>query len=139
MIFFLVCLSYTVVARPLRYLYTRSAVKKTRSYLIFAFEYQHVGDFAERYAQMYDFSLGHLIGYVAYVYHAGRLVVGSLVEFHLSVKKTPLSITIITTDTIVITIDNNGRISRTCYSGRLFSLVSEITKMPYISNERRLG
>lgn len=63
-------------------------LKKLGSYLIFAFEYQYVGDFAERYAQMYDFSLGHLIGYVAYVYHAGRLVVGGLVKFHLSVKKT---------------------------------------------------
>lgn len=71
-----------------RYLHTRNAIKKKqlRSYLIFAFEHQHVGDFTERYAQMYDFSLGHLVGYVAYVYHPGRLVVGGFVEFHLSAK-----------------------------------------------------
>lgn len=49
------------------------------SHLIFAFEYEHVGDFAERYAQMYDFGLGDLVGYVAYVYHSRRLVVGSFV------------------------------------------------------------
>lgn len=52
---------------------------KLLSYLIFPFEYKHVGDFAERNAQMYNFSLGDFVGYVAYVYHSGRLVVGSFV------------------------------------------------------------
>lgn len=58
---------------------------KTRSYLIFAFEHEHVGDFSERNAQMYDLGFGDLIGYIAYVYHPGRLVVGGLVEFHLEI------------------------------------------------------
>lgn len=51
----------------------------TTSYLVFAFEHEHVGDFAERYAQVYDFGFRDLVGYVAYVYHPGRLVVGGLV------------------------------------------------------------
>lgn len=57
------------------------------TYLIFAFEHEHVGDFAERYAQMYDLGFGDLVGYVAYVYHPGRLVVGSFVEFDLRTKR----------------------------------------------------
>lgn len=53
--------------------------EKVLSYLIFAFEHEHVGNFTERYAQMYDFGFGDLIGYVAYVYHTGWLVVGGFV------------------------------------------------------------
>lgn len=49
------------------------------AYLIFAFEHEHVGHFSEWYAQVYDFGLGDFVGYVAYVYHTGRLVVGSFV------------------------------------------------------------
>lgn len=53
------------------------------SYLIFAFEYEHVGNFSERNAQMYDLCFGDLVGYVAYMYYPGRLVVGGFVEFDL--------------------------------------------------------
>ena len=56
---------------------------KRRAYLILSFEYQNIGYASEWDAQVDYLGLGHLIRYVADVYHLRRFSVLILVQFHL--------------------------------------------------------
>ena len=61
----------------------RHQLKAENTYLILSFEYQDIGYTSEWDAQVDNLSLGHLIRYVADVYHLRRLPVLILVQLHL--------------------------------------------------------
>jgi hypothetical protein len=61
----------------------RHQLQAQNTYLILSFEYQDIGYTSEWDAQVNYLSLGHLIRYVADVYHLRRLPVLILVQLHL--------------------------------------------------------
>jgi len=60
------------------------------TYLILSFEYQDIGYTSERNTQVDNLSLGHLIRYVADVYHLRRFPILIFVQLHL--QSTPQAI-----------------------------------------------
>lgn len=63
--------------------YRRLQLKAKNTYLILSFEYQDIGYTSEWNTQVDNLGLGHLIRYVADVYHLRRLPILILVQLHL--------------------------------------------------------
>jgi hypothetical protein len=61
----------------------RHQLKAKNTYLILSFEYQDIGYTSERNTQVDNLSLGHLIRYVADVYHLRRFPILIFVQLHL--------------------------------------------------------
>ena len=61
----------------------RHQLKSKNTYLILSFEYQDIGYTSERNTQVDNLCLGHLIRYVADVYHLRRFPILIFVQLHL--------------------------------------------------------